>query len=79
MRYMELTTEEDIQPSIDKIRDTYKKMSQIIVGGECETTMGGKKILTLFFRLEPVLKVEGDEELINLFSSRLKAETQGIS
>lgn len=72
MKYIELYNENDVETAINDIHSKYKSFSQIVPSGEYETTMGGKKVVTLFYRFEPVMKVEAEETLLNLLLSKLK-------
>ena len=74
MNYIELNDIEDIAPAINELRALHKGLSGIVQAGEYESTMGKKKILTLFYKFEPVVKVEGKEELLHRFSLKLKEE-----
>ena len=79
MNYREINREDDIKDLIEELRVKYKNLSQIFPANEYETTMGGKKVLTLYYRLEPALKVEAEEDLLNQFVTQFKQEVKGYS
>jgi hypothetical protein len=79
LNYREITAEEEIHDLINELRVRYKNLSQLIPAGEYETTMGGKKVLNVYYRLEPVYKVEGEEEVLNRFVEQFRQAAKGYS
>ncbi|MCF7916108.1 MAG: hypothetical protein K9L66_13155 [Spirochaetaceae bacterium] len=79
MRYVELTNKYAIKEAIVDLKDTFRDLSKVLVPSEHETTAKGNKIITLYYNLEPSMKVEGEEEVINQFLERLEEEKKGYS
>lgn len=79
MQYRDISSEDDIPALIEELRVRHKNLSQITPAGEYQSTMGGRKVLTLYVRLEPALKIEGEQELIDTFVARLTEEAKGYS
>jgi len=79
VNYREINREEDIKDLIKEMRVKYKNLSQIFPANEYETTMGGKKVVMLYYRLEPAFKVEAEEDLMNQFVTQFKHEVKGYS
>lgn len=77
MRYAELDNKYEIKVVIAELKDKFRDLSKILVPSERETTAKGNKVVTLYYNLEPAMKVEGDEEVINQFLERLEEEKKG--
>lgn len=79
MTYREINTEDGIHDVIEELRVKYKNLSQVMTANEYQSTMGGKKVLTVYFRLEPVMKVEAEKDLLDAFVSSFREESKGYS
>ena len=77
MRYVELNNKYEIKVVIEEIRDKYKDLSKILIPSEHETTGRGNLVVTLYYNLEPSMKVEGEEDVINKFLESLEEEKKG--
>jgi hypothetical protein len=65
MKYYEIYTDRESEEVKRELRSTYKPLSQLVVPGNAEATMRGTRVLTVFHRFEPVVKIEGSEEEID--------------
>ena len=74
MRYVDLKTKYEIKEIITSLKREVSNLSRIILPSEYETTMKGLKILTVYNKFDPVLKIEGTLELIDLFRKSLGLE-----
>ncbi len=79
MQYYELSNEEEITDTINKLRSNLGDLRQIVIPNDRESTMSGRQILTLYRRFEPAAKIEGDEALIDQFVSKLNERANGGS
>jgi hypothetical protein len=79
VKYRELTGDDEIGQIIEELRVNHRDLSQVLPAHEYESTMGGRKVVTVYYRLEPALKVEAEEDLLNRFVSRLKETVQSYS
>lgn len=70
MEYIDVTTESDADRIIQDLREKYKNLSFLILPDEYETTMAGKAVLTIYYRFEPIIRLEGTEELLDMFVSK---------
>ncbi|MCF7914715.1 MAG: hypothetical protein K9L66_06080 [Spirochaetaceae bacterium] len=77
MRYVELNNKYEIKVVIEELKTNYRDLSRILVPSERETTAKGNKIITLYYNLEPAMKVEAEEEIINQLLQRLEEEKKG--
>ncbi len=74
MKYEDLKAADEIKSIILSLKNMVPNLARIILPSEYETTMRGLKVLTVFDRFEPVMKIEGEEPLINLFRKTLEEE-----
>lgn len=74
MRYLDLKHDYEVQSTIKTVKEIIPNLSRIIMPSEYETTIRGLKILTIYDRFEPVLKIEGEEDLMDMFRSKLNEE-----
>ena len=72
MQYIEITNETEIKPAVDTIRQICGGLHQAVFGGERESTMSGRQVLTVFLKFEPVVKVEADKEMIDLLLTKIE-------
>jgi len=77
MRYVELNNKYEIKVVIEEIRNKYKDLSKILIPSERETTAKGNKVVTLYYNLEPAMKVEAEEEVIKQLLEKLEEEKKG--
>ena len=71
MRYTELHSKYEINDLIQTLKDSAGNLSQVLIPSDHQTTSIGNKVVTLYFRLEPFMKVEGEEEVVDLFHKYL--------
>ncbi len=71
MRYYEIKTSGDTDLVMDELAQTYKPLSKLVATGSSEPTMRGTQVMTIYYRFEPVVKIEGSEEEIRRLSSWL--------
>ena len=74
MRYVDLKTKYEIKEIITSLKREVSNLSRIILPSEYETTVKGLKILTVYDRFDPVMKIEGTLELMDLFRKSLELE-----
>ncbi len=74
MKYEDLKAADEIKRIITSLKNLVPNLARIILPSEYETTMRGLKVLTVFDRFEPIMKIEGEETLINLFRKTLEEE-----
>jgi len=77
MRYRELNNKNEIKAVIDDLKITYRDLSKILISNERDTTGKGAQVITLFYNLDPAMKLEGDKEVLDLFINKLEEEQQG--
>jgi len=77
MRYVELNNKYEIKVVVEEIRTKYKDLSKILVPSERETTVKGNLVVTLYYNLEPAMKVEAEEEVIKQLLEKLEEEQKG--
>jgi len=76
MRYRELNNKNEIKAVIDDLKITYRDLSKILISNERDTTGKGAQVITLFYNLDPAMKLEGDKEVLDLFINKLEEEQQ---
>lgn len=74
MRYEDLKSKYEIDGIITSLKTQVFNLSRIILPSEYETTMKGLKILTVYDKFDPVMKIEGTTELMDLFRKSLEIE-----
>lgn len=74
MRYIELMSKAEIKTEIERIKREYRDLSKIFIPSEKDETIKGSKVLTLFRNLDPILKIEADDELLNKFIADMEDE-----
>jgi hypothetical protein len=72
MKFYEIKREYEINHIIKTIKDSHLSVPALVLAGEYETTMSGKCILNIYAKMKPVVKIEGEKELLDLFSSRFR-------
>ncbi|MCF7947803.1 MAG: hypothetical protein K9M94_04345 [Spirochaetia bacterium] len=77
MRYRELNNKNEIKTVIDELKVTYRDLSKILISSERDTTGRGAQVITLFYNLDPVMKLEGEKDMLDLFITKLEEEQQG--
>jgi hypothetical protein len=74
MRYVELSSTDQIKDLIEKLKVNYRDLSKILIPNEHETTVKGNKVISIFWNFELVMKIEGEESVINQFLKSLEEE-----
>jgi len=74
MIYKDLKSANEIKSIIDTAKREFKNLAKLTLPKSYESTMGSKSILTIFYNLQPAMKVEGDENLLDLFREALEEE-----
>ncbi|MDZ7794455.1 MAG: hypothetical protein U5P10_12425 [Spirochaetia bacterium] len=74
MRYIELVSNAEIKAEIERIKREYRDLSKIFIPQQKDETIRGAKIITLFRNLDPILKVEADNDLLNKFIEQMENE-----
>ena len=74
MKYEDLKDQSEITGIIKSLKGLVPNLARVILPSEYETTMRGLKVLTVFDRFEPVMKIEGEGSLIDLFRKALEEE-----
>lgn len=74
MRYIELMSDTEIKTEIERIKREYRDLSKIFVANNKHETIKGSKVLTLFRNLDPIVKIEADDELLNKFIAYIEDE-----
>lgn len=74
MRYIELMGDAEIKTEIERIKREYKNLSKIFIPDNKDETIRGSKVLTLFKNLDPIIKIEADDELLNKFIAYIEDE-----
>ena len=74
MIYSDIKISNDISSVISNIKRDFKNLAQLTFPTTYETTMGQKKVLTIYHNLKPSMKVEGPEDLLDVFKEVLEEE-----
>jgi len=74
MIYGELQSSQDIKKVLDTIKRQFRNLSQLTYPSSYETTMSHKSILTIFQNLQPVMKVEGPKDLLDVLKEVIEEE-----
>lgn len=77
MRYIELNNKYEFKEVIEELKDKFRDLSKLLVPSDRENTRKGNTVITLYYNLEPAMKIEGEEEVINQFLERLEEEKKG--
>lgn len=77
MRYKELNNKYEIKVVMEELKTNFRDLSRILVPSERETTGKGNTVITLYYNLEPSMKIEGEEEVINQLIEKLEEEKKG--
>ena len=76
MIYSDLNSENEIKSIIDTAKREFKNLAKLTLPKSFESTMGPKSILTIYYNLQPAMKVEGYEDLLGKFREALEKEMQ---
>ncbi len=76
MIYSDLKISNDISSIISTVNREFKNLSQLTFLNTYEPTMGQNKVLTIYRNLQPAMKVEGPEDLLDIFKEVLEEEKQ---
>ncbi len=74
MLYYDLKKEEDIPAVLQILKVKFRNLAQITLTNTYETTLKQTKVLTIFQNLNPVMKIEGEESLLDRFRTALDNE-----
>jgi len=74
MIYGEIKSSHDVTTVIDTIKRQFRNLSQLTYPSSYETTMNHKSVLTIFQNLQPVMKVEGPKDLLDVFKEVIEEE-----
>ncbi len=74
MIYTNLNSSHDIKSIIDTAKKQFKNLSQLTYPSSYETTISHKSVLTIFQNLQPVMKVEGPKDLLDVLKEVLEEE-----
>ena len=74
MIYGEIKSSHDVTKVIDTIKRQFRNLSQLTYPSSYETTMNRKSVLTIFQNLQPVMKVEGPKDLLDVFIEVIEEE-----
>ena len=76
MIYSDLKNSNDIRGIINSVKREFKNLAKLTLPKSYESTMGTKKVLTIYHNLQPAMKIEGYEDLLDLFKEALEKEKQ---
>ena len=74
MIYSDLNSADDIKSIINTAKREFKNLAKLTLPKSYVSTMGTKRIMTIYHNLQPAMKVEGSEELLDLFKEVLEEE-----
>jgi len=76
MQYYDIKNEHEINHTIREIKESHYNISEMVIPSNYENTLGGGSILTIYIKFEPVIKIEGEKDSLDTFSSRLMKEIE---
>lgn len=76
MIYSDLKDSREIGGIINTVKREFKNLAQLTLPDSYESTMGQMKILTIYHNLKVVMKIEGYEDLLNVFKEVLEEEKE---
>jgi hypothetical protein len=76
MIYKDIKISTDISSVISIIKKDFKNLAQLTFPTTYETTMGQNKVLTIYLNLQPAIKVEGPEDLLDVLKEVLEEEKE---
>ena len=76
MIYSDLNSSYEIKSMIDTAKREFKNLAKLTLPKSYESTMGSKCIFTIYNNLQPAMKVEGAEDLLDLFREALEEEME---
>jgi len=74
MIYGELNSSHDVKNVINTMKRQFRNLSQLTYPSSYETTMSHKSVLTIFKNLQPVMKIEGPKDLLDVLKEVLEEE-----
>ncbi len=74
MIYGELNSSHDVKNVINTMKRQFRNLSQLTYPSSYETTMSHKSVLTIFKNLQPVMKIEGSKDLLDVLKEVLEEE-----
>lgn len=76
MIYSDLKDSNDISGIINTVKREFRNLAKLTLSESYESMMGPKKVLTIYHNLQPAMKIEGYEDLLDLFKEVLEKEKQ---
>ncbi len=76
MIYSDLKDSSEIGSIINTLRREFRNLARLTIPGSYESLMGTKKVLIIYNNLQPAMKIEGYEDLLDLFKVELEKEKQ---
>ena len=76
MKYCDLKNTDDVSTIISTVKREFRNLAQLTLPDSYELTMGQMKVLTIYRNLQPVMKIEGYEDLLDLLKEVLEEEKQ---
>ncbi len=76
MIFSDLKNSNDVSSTINTVKREFRNLPQLTLPETYESTMGSMKVLTIYHNLKPVMKVEGYEDLLDLFKEVLEEEKE---
>jgi len=76
MIYSDLNSKNEIKSIINIAKREFKNLAKLTLPKSFESTMGMKSVLTIYHNLQPAMKVEGYQDLLDQFRETLEKEMQ---
>ncbi len=76
MIYSDLNSTNEIKSIIETVKIEFKNLAKLTIPKSYETTMGSKSILTIYHNLQPAMKIEGYEDILDIFRETMEKEIQ---
>ena len=76
MIYSDLNSKNEIKSIINIAKREFKNLAKLTLPKSFELTMGTKSVLTIYHNLQPAMKVEGYEDLLDLFKDTMNEEIE---
>ena len=77
MQYIQIGGKLEIPGAIETVRQACGGLNQAVFGADRETTMSGRQVITAYLKFEPVAKIEGDSDLLDLLLKRIELKKAG--
>lgn len=76
MIYSDLNSTNEIKSIIETAKREFKNLAKLTLPKNYETTLGPKSVLTIYQNLQPAMKIEGYEDILDIFRETLEKEMQ---